>query len=169
MKKSIYTLLALLVVSVLPGCGKSSNNTGTYGVYGGAVFSGGGAGGTGCYNLNQYYQTNPNAAFQGTFAGQGYVSPANGSVQAVMYGSQTGMPGANYARSNSAGDSIQMYVAGNQAIAAVTLSPATVAAIVYYRGGQLCGVYVNSYASGSTLTMSAPLLGASGNSMGISI
>lgn len=161
MKKQMYAILALLVISVLPGCGKSKNEgTGVLG-YGIGV-TGGVNGQGGCYNLQQYYYTNPNAPVTLAFSGQGYVSPYDGGVTASMQAASVGLPGVNYVRSNVAGDSMQMYVAGNQAVAVATLQPGTVAVIMQSGGGYLCGIYVNSYASGSNLTISAQFYGGYG-------
>lgn len=163
MKKQIYAIVALLVISVLPGCGKSKNDGVNGGlVYGSIGVTGGVNGQGGCYNLQQYYYTNPNSPVTLTFAGTGRVSPYDGGVEASMQAASTGLPGVNYVRSNIAGDSLQMYVTGNQAISVATLQPGTVALVMQRGGGYLCGIYINSYASGSNLTISASFWGAYG-------
>jgi hypothetical protein len=150
MKSKILATLALLAISILPGCGKSNNSgVAVSGVYGGGYYNNYGTyngQAMGCYNLTSYLQSNPSGGFQATFAGIGSISQYTGAVAGEMYGSQSGVGGANYIRQNPYGDNAQLSItsAYGNATAVVTLAPATVAAIVYYGGGQLCGIKFNS-------------------------
>ncbi|RZA05042.1 MAG: hypothetical protein EOP11_13750 [Proteobacteria bacterium] len=93
MKSKILATLALLAISILPGCGKSNNSgVAVSGVYGGGYYNNYGTyngQAMGCYNLSSYLQSNPNGGFQATFAGIGAISQNTGAVAGEMYGSQT--------------------------------------------------------------------------------
>ncbi|MCO5143575.1 MAG: hypothetical protein M9962_10840 [Oligoflexia bacterium] len=108
-----------------------------------------------CYNLQG--QTGAvTVQFAGTSSGNGWYMQNNGGV---------GLPSVTYSRTNSAGDTLQVYVSGNQAYASATLAYTTVAAINTYAGGQLCGIYVYNYVSGGQLSSSVPLLGPNGSAI----
>lgn len=162
--KAKTALMLVMVAAILSGCGKSKNDGGVV-VGGVGTYTPIGGNNGGCYNL----QGAANQAVTLFFGGQGQVSPYNGAVQAFVQAASGSMPGANYSRSNQfSGDSLSLYVSGNTAYMTVTLAAGTVAAINMYYGGQLCAVEVNSYSSGSNLTMSAPLYGMNGK-MNLSI
>lgn len=154
-KQAIVALLAMLTISILPGCGKSKNDGQPVAVGPAPVYPGGvGPIAGGCYNL----QGNLGGATL-FFAGQGVV---NSGVEAQMQASSGSLPGVNYGRTNMFGDQLQMYVSGNTAYGLATLTPGAVSVINYYFGGQVCGLYVNSSVSGSNLNISATFLGAGG-------
>ncbi len=155
MKKKIYAIVALLAISVLPGCGKSKND----GVINGQVNYGGFTGGVngqgGCYNL-QY----SNGPITMGFSGQGYA--AYGGVEALMQGATSGLPGVTHVRTNHAGDTLQMYVNGNSSYGVATLQPGTINLLMQYGVYQICGLYVNSSVSGSSLDISAQFIAQGG-------
>jgi hypothetical protein len=142
--KQARTLLFVMLAaaSILPGCGKS-NGSGTA-VYGAAGFVPIGSypgGGSGCTQL-----TNPNTSATLTFAGTLAANTTSLQANLGLYGinSYTGGYGAQYNRQNMFGDSISIYVSGTSAYAVVTLAQPTVADVVYYNGGNVCGLYINA-------------------------
>ncbi|MCO5143230.1 MAG: hypothetical protein M9962_09090 [Oligoflexia bacterium] len=150
------TLLVMLaVVSLLPSCGKKKNDEGQGVAIAPGITNPLLPGNGSCYNLQG--QTGAiTVQFAGTSSGNGWYMQTNGGV---------GLPSVTYSRTNSAGDSLQVYVSGNQAYASATLAYTTVAAINTYAGGQLCGIYVYNYVSGGQLSSSAPLLGPNGSAI----
>ncbi len=146
MKKFLIT--ALVSLAILPGCGKK-NNDAPVNVATAPAFTpiGGGVGGAGgCAALN--YNTAQTITFYGQIGGY---SGVTGNLQVYSYGSQRAGYAGTYNRSNVAGDSLNVYVSGQQAYAVVTLAANTVNAIIAgsYSGyggssGQLCGLYINA-------------------------
>lgn len=138
-------LLAVLVAfSILPGCGKKNDNNGVIGGPVGFVPIGsipGGYGSGGCVTL-----PDPNVPVTLTFAGTLVANTSSLQAHLGIYGTgaNTGGWGAMYNHSNVFGDSINIYVSGQSAYAVVTLAQATVANVVYYNSGQICGLYMNS-------------------------
>jgi hypothetical protein len=163
-------LAAVLAISVLPGCGKKNNDAGNVntGVAPVGVSSIGIQSGS-CYNMNQVAV---NGAVNLTFQGQGFVSPYTGALQAQLQGVNVAFPGVSYSRTNAAGDTLQVYVSGQNVIAYASLAANTVNWIRYYGGNQgsmICGIYINSPVSGSTLTMSAQIIGGYGSAYQITL
>lgn len=165
MKKLMFA--AVLAISVLPGCGKKNNdapvNVGAPAPVG--VSSVGIQNGS-CYNMNQ---VGVGAGANLTFQGQGWISPYTGALQAQLQGANVAFPGVTYNRSNAAGDTVQVYVSGQTVIAYAILAPNTVNWIRYYSGGTICGLYIDSPVSASTLTMSVRMIDGYGRQMGISL
>jgi hypothetical protein len=153
MKNKMLATLALLAISILPGCGKSNNGSVSapgYGVGGGYI--GGTNGQGGCYDLRQI-----NGGTQVGF--QGY-NQSNQSIIATLSAVTSAAGGGyQYNRSNQAGDSLSVFVNGQTVTAVANLSYGTVAYINMYYGGYLCGLYINSTVSPqNTLNSSALLL-----------
>ena len=144
MKNKMLATLALLAISILPGCGKSNNGAVTNNGY---VAWGGGAGGAGgCYPAGSL-----GAGSALTFQGQ--VSPGSGlKGQIPLVGTGVSVSGSPYWRANKFGDRIEVRVDGGTMTASVTLSQFTISAAAasggggYYGGasnGAICAVYMN--------------------------
>ncbi len=169
MKKLV--LSALLALSVLPGCGKKNNgDVAVAGVAAPIGISNIGLQGS-CYNLNQI---GVGGGANLTFQGQGWVSPYTGALQASLQGMNVAFPGVSYQRSNTAGDTVQVYVSGQTVIAYAMLSANTVSWIKFYgnsygQAGSVCGLYIDSPVSGSTLTMSVKMISGNGSAYSITL
>lgn len=167
MKSKILATLALLAISVLPGCGKSNNGVVTNGVYG-AGYIGGANGQGGCYDLRQM-----NAAgqqqIQVAFSGYNQYSQSLAGTLTATNSAVGG--GYAYSHNNGYGDSVTVYINGNQMTAIATLSYGTISYINTYGNGYLCGLYVNSGISpgSSQMSSSSYLLGSNYRNLGISI
>ncbi len=168
MKKLL--MIALVSLSILPGCGKKGDAavaTG-YGVAAIGVASVGLQGN--CFYLNGIgYGT----AATVTFTGNGGISPYTGALQAQLQGAAVSLPGVTHSRSNSAGDSMQVYAPHapgtySTVYAVAYLSAVTVAYLQSYQM-PVCGIEINSYVSGGTLTMSSRIMTYNGNYSGISL
>jgi len=145
-KQVLLTLLAVLTISILPGCGKSKNNEGKIiGGGGGGVIVppppvSGGSGG--CFNTSSIVNSGLTLGFSGN------VSLGTGiQAQMPLYGHNTSIPGGytnTYYRDTALGDRIDIAVNGSSAYAQVTISANAVAWVNYYGGGQICGFYVDA-------------------------
>lgn len=168
MKKLMFA--AVLAISVLPGCGKKNNDAPVnVGAPAGVGVSSIGIQSGSCYNMNQVAV---NSGVNLTFQGQGYISPYTGALQAQLQGVNTSFPGVTYSRTNAAGDTVQVYVSGQTVIAYANLAANTVNWIRYYGGNQgsmICGLYIDSPVSGSTLTMSVRMIGGYGSAYSITL
>lgn len=169
MKKLVF--VALLALSVLPGCGKKNNDQPVIG--GGPVVGSASIGisNGSCYNLNAVAVNSP---VNLTFQGSGWISPYTGALQAQVQGSNIAFPGVSYSRSNGAGDTLQVYVSGQTVIAFAQLSANTVNWIKYYgnqygQAGSVCGLYINSPISASNITMSAQIISGNGQAYAITL
>jgi hypothetical protein len=144
-KQMMLSLLAVLALSILPGCGKSKNDKGGGVIGGGGVIvappvTGGGSGG--CYNTSTLFNSGLTLGFSGTASlGTGI------RAQMPLYSHSGGIPGGytnSYYRDLFTGDRIDIAINGTNAYAQVTLSPNTIAWINTYGGGQICGFYVDA-------------------------
>ncbi len=160
------TVLMLLVgaISILPGCGKKNNANDDPGVPAVPTSSGIASIGTasgGCASVS--YNSAATITFYGTLST--YSTGLVAQMPAYGYGASTGGYSSNYTRTNVAGDSLNVYVNGNQAYAVVTLGVSTVNAIVMSQGGygygygygtagtaQVCGLDINANISASPQT-----------------
>lgn len=168
MKKLV--LVTLLAFGVLPGCGKKNNDQPVVTSAAVGVASIGIQNGS-CYNVNQ---VGMGAGVNLTFQGQGWVSPYTGALQAQLQGVNVAFPGVTYSRTNTAGDTVQVYVSGQTVIAYAILSANTVSWIRYYgnsygQAGSICGLYIDSPVSGSTLTMSVRMISGNGSAYSITL
>lgn len=143
-KQVILSLLAVLAISILPGCGKSKNSDST-GVVGGGVIvappvTGGGGG---CYNTRSIVGSGVTLGFSGTVAiGTGIKSYMS------LYSTGGGIPGGytnSYYRDTYPGDRIDIAINGTNGYSQVTLGANTVAWINTYGGGQVCGFYIDAH------------------------
>jgi len=165
MKSKILATLALLVISVLPGCGKNNNNgIVTNGVYGNG-YIGGQNGQGGCYDMRQI-----GGATQVAFVGSNVYGQ---SIAGTLTATNAAVGGGNaYYHENGIGDSVTIYINGNQMTAIANLSYQTVSYIAVH-GGYLCGLGVNSGIdnrySPPRLSQSSYLLTYEYRNLGISI
>jgi len=142
-KQMMFSLLAVLALSILPGCGKSKNEGGTVVGGGGVIVAppvGGGSGG--CYDTRSLF----NSGLTLGFSGQASIGTGI-RAQMPLYGAAAGFPGGytnTYYRDLYTGDRIDIAINGANAYAQVTLAPATIAWINTYGGGQVCGFYVDA-------------------------
>lgn len=136
MKARKYFAAALLVALsvVLPGCGKSKDNKG---LVGGPINNFAytpGAGGGGCAQVG--VQGNGVASFP--ISGAAQIGVSGFTSQASVGGNGIGQGGAHYIRTNTSGDTVDVYLAGGvnsqgALNGVVTLSSLTVGAL----GGQI--------------------------------
>lgn len=169
MKKLV--LVALLAFGVLPGCGKKNNDQPVVAAAAPVGVSNIGIQNGSCYNLNQI---GVGGTANLTFQGQGWISPYTGALQAQLQGANVAFPGVTYTRSNTAGDTVQVYVSGQTVIAYAILSANTVSWIKYYgnsygQAGSICGLYIDSPVSASTLTMSVRMISGNGSAYAITL
>jgi hypothetical protein len=160
-------LAALVSLAILPGCGKKND----------AAVSGVGVAAIGtatvglqgsCFYMNVAYGSGATV----TFSGNGGISPYTGALQAQLQGASVSLPGVTHTRTNSAGDTMQVYVPGSPgsystAYAVAYLHPITVA-YLQARSMQVCGIQIDSPVASGTLTMSSRIYSQYGYS-GISL
>lgn len=169
MKKLIMT--ALVSLAILPGCGKKNDAPVTNAAYGVAAIGTANVGLQGnCFYLNGIGY---GAAATVTFSGNGGISPYTGALDAQLQGASLSLPGVTHSRTNSAGDTLQVYAphapgtySTVQAIA--HLSSSTVAYMQAYNM-PICGISISSYVSSGVLTISSPILTMGGSYSGISL
>ena len=107
MKKQVmFTLLAVLTLSILPGCGKSKND--------GVVVGGGGIGVPGP-GIAQVFTASGTLRLSATSAVDGYLNAGGGNTGGVLY-----------SRDNGIGDRIDLYLAGSAPPIGYAPVPATV-------------------------------------------
>lgn len=162
-------LMAMLVISILPGCGKKNDAVATNnGVAAAAAINTIGSGG--CASV-----TNNGSAQTLTFSGT--LNPAYGGVSAQLpvygYGTYTGGYGSSFWRTDYSGDRVDLYISGNSSYAVATLSALTIQTIVaaqsggygYYGGynnatSQVCGLDISAtFVSGGQSTTNGTLSG----------
>jgi hypothetical protein len=147
-KQAVYALLAVLMISILPGCGKSKNSSGPVGG-GGPVYvppvqptipvppqpTGG------CYDTRSIQGSGVTLGFGGTVYGATGIT-ANMS----LYGTAS-LPGGytnTYWRTTRYGDRVDIAISGSSAYAQITASVTAVAYVNQWGGGAICGFYVNA-------------------------
>ncbi len=171
MKKQVLIgLLGVLMISILPGCGKKKNdepigvgvvapvNTPPLPVNGGVG---------GCYSTSGIFGAGLTLGFSGVLSGTsssypmsgyslgGYSSTSGITANLSLYGAVSSIPGGytnTYNRSNTAGDLVQVAINGNSVYVQVSLHQNSVAAINTYYGGQICGFYMNVGILGSSIS-----------------
>lgn len=147
MKKQVmFALLGVLMISILPGCGKKKNDE-PIGV--GVVGSvntppppppvTGGVGG--CYNVSTIYGSGVTLGFSGVLS-----QTATGlSANLSLYSTSAALPGGytnTYYRTTVYGDRVDVAVNGSSTYVQASLSQSAVALAQTY-GGQICGFYMN--------------------------
>lgn len=145
MKKQVmFTLLAVLTLSILPGCGKSKNEGGIV-VGGGGIIAGPGS-----------YPQAGNAL---------QLSNASGRVTGAISLNTGAAGGYLYSRRNNIGDRVDVYLSGSAtggtgytqvtASATVYLAQSTIDAFQYYCGAQpvVAEFYMNQFTPGSPGTI----------------
>ena len=143
-KRAIALFVMTMIIGVIAGCGKSSQNqpgvgsTGAFSIYGGL---GAPVGGSGCATV-------PATGTTTSFNVNGPMIP-NGltgfSTNAALGGGGA-VPGANYYfRTNVYGDRIDLNIVSNTSISGtVTLSPETVSTVLIYGGGCIQGLQIQN-------------------------
>lgn len=143
MKKQLITaLLGMLMISILPGCGKKKNDaainsSGVYGNYNGQI------GANGCISVYGYYNSGLSLAFSGQ-------STSLTGVTGNLRISSGGIPGGYnvYTRQNyingQPGDSLSLVNANGAVYAQASLSYSTISWVNQYAGGQICGLSLNT-------------------------
>jgi hypothetical protein len=147
MKKALLVMLTSF--SILPGCGKKSDQPVVAAAPAAAVSQiGSGQCATVSYNSPQ------TITFYGQLS-QGY-SGIVANLSAYGYGAQS-FGGSNYYRNLSTGDAVNVYVSGTTAYATISMAANTVNAIVagagaYSGSAQVCGVAINESIFASPLS-----------------
>jgi hypothetical protein len=148
MKKQMYiALLGMLMISILPGCGKKKNDAAIVSPGYVPPYYGGMAVANGCATVPYGYTSGIANLY---FSGPAGVSLNGISSQMSLTG--IAPPGGNiYYRNNNAGDTLTLYTsAGATAYATVSLSALTISSLSgggggyggygYGQGAQICGL-----------------------------
>lgn len=148
-KQVLMSLLAVIAITVMPGCGKKKNNEAGV-IVGGpvGVVQPYGSGTGGCYPVPQYYNSSLTLGFSGSIS-QSY----NGIIASLnLYAASAGFPGGYtntyYRQNHMTQDRVDLALNGGSAYAQVTLGAGTVALIAQssngYSQGEVCGFYINT-------------------------